>query len=157
MSKSFNKHQLAPRVYQALAELGFKRPTEVQQQVIPYYFQGINMIVEAPTGTGKTAAYGIPMISQLNLQKRSTQALVLAPTRELVLQIEKSLQSYYDGTQLKVGSIVGGKSLSESEKLIRSSPHIVVASPGRLKDVLSKGKLDFFWRDIRQLILDEGD
>lgn len=153
----FDKYELHERVRSALLQLGFRRPTAVQEKVIPQFIQHRNLIVEAPTGTGKTAAYGLPLISQLNLHKRSTQALVLTPSRELALQISQALQSYFEGDLLKVGAVYGGSSLDESCQAIKSAPHILVAVPGRLKDVMSQFQYDFLWRDIKYLIVDEGD
>ena len=93
--KGFSRYPLHERVLEQLPALGFRRPTKVQERVIPLFIQKRNMIVEAPTGTGKTAAYGFPLISQLNLLKRSTQALILVPSRELALQVSTALQSYF--------------------------------------------------------------
>ncbi|MFM2375581.1 MAG: hypothetical protein RLZZ165_678 [Bacteroidota bacterium] len=157
MNKGFQKYQLADRVLEALPRIGFKMPTEVQEQVIPLILQRRNVMVEAATGTGKTAAYGLPLLSRIDYAKRSTQVLVLAPSRELALQVETALRSFSTDTKLKVASLYGGMSLAESEKRVKSSPHILVAVPGRLKDTLRGGKLDFFWRDIKYLVIDEAD
>lgn len=155
--KGFSRYPLHERILEQLPVLGFNRPTKVQERVIPLFIQKRNMIVEAPTGTGKTAAYGFPLISQLNLLKRSTQALVLVPSRELALQVSSALQSYFNGEQLHIGAVYGGTSMAESCEAIKSSPHILVAVPGRLKDVMAQYQYDFLWRDIKFLIIDEGD
>lgn len=157
MANRFKRYQLNPRVIDALDELGFHQPTPVQESVIPRFLQKRNLIVEAPTGTGKTAAYGLPLISSIDLQKNKTQALVMAPSRELAIQIAEALVSYYDGDKLKVGIITGGVSMAESEAVIRSGAHIVVAVPGRLRDIMSQTQIDHFWRDIKFLMMDEGD
>ncbi|RMG26630.1 MAG: DEAD/DEAH box helicase [Bacteroidetes bacterium] len=153
----FNRYPLHERVLERLPRLGFETPTRVQQKVIPLFLQKRNLLVEAPTGTGKTAAYGLPLISRLNLLKRSTQALVLLPSRELALQVSTALQSYFEGDSLRVGAVYGGSSMEESCTTIKSSPHILVAVPGRLKDVMSQYQFDFLWRDIKFLIVDEAD
>ncbi|MEZ4828441.1 MAG: DEAD/DEAH box helicase [Bacteroidia bacterium] len=153
----FSNYELHERVLSAVKSLGFRAPTEVQHKVIPLFTQKRNLIVEAPTGTGKTAAYGLPLISRINLQKRSTQALVLAPSRELALQISASLTSFFDGDTLKVGTVFGGVPMEESFAVIRSAPHILVVVPGRLKDLMAHFQYDYLWRDIRFLIVDEGD
>jgi ATP-independent RNA helicase DbpA len=153
----FARYELHERVLSRLPELGFKRPTEVQHQVIPLFIQKRNLVVEAPTGTGKTAAYGLPLISRLDLLKRNTQALVMLPSRELARQVASALQSYFDGTQLKVGAVYGGVPMAESFAVIKSRPHILVVVPGRLRDVMSHNKYDYLWRDIKYLIIDEGD
>ncbi|MEO0468666.1 MAG: DEAD/DEAH box helicase [Bacteroidota bacterium] len=158
MRKSgFERYELHERILEKLPELGFRRPTQVQEKVIPLFIQKKNMIVEAPTGTGKTAAYGLPLISRLNLLKRSTQALVMVPSRELAVQVTAALRSYFNGDQLKVGAVYGGSTMQESFDAIKSAPHILVIVPGRLKDVSSQQKYDFLWRDIKFLIIDEGD
>ncbi len=153
----FSKYALSPRVLAALPALDFEKPTKVQEKVIPFFLQYFNLIVEAPTGTGKTAAYGLPLISQLNLQKKNTQALIMAPSRELAIQVIDALRSYYEGDDLKVAGVYGGVSMAESEKAVRSGAQIVVAVPGRLKDIMSTIKFDFFWKDIKYFIMDEGD
>lgn len=157
MSKGFEKYQLADRVMEALPQIGFKKPTRVQEEVIPLILQRRNVVVEAATGTGKTAAYGLPLLSRLDYTKRSTQVLVLAPSRELALQVETTLRSFTTHDKFRVASVYGGMSLAESEKKIKSSPHVLVAVPGRLKDALRGGKLDHFWRDIKYLVIDEAD
>lgn len=155
--KGFERYPFPERVLSELTNIGFRRPTRVQEKVIPIFLQKRNMIVEAPTGTGKTAAYGLPLISRLDLLKRSTQALVLAPSRELALQITKALNSYYEGDQLRVGAVYGGVSMQESNNTIKSAPHILVAVPGRLIDALSHQPHNYLWRDIKFLMVDEAD
>ncbi|MEM7659889.1 MAG: DEAD/DEAH box helicase [Bacteroidota bacterium] len=153
----FERYELHERVLAQLPALGYRRPTEVQHKVIPLFIQKRNLIVEAPTGTGKTAAYGLPLISRLNLLKRSTQALILLPSRELAIQVTEALRSFFKGEQLQVESVIGGVSMEESHSAIRKNPHILVAIPARLRDVLAHHPYDYLWRDIRFLIVDEGD
>jgi superfamily II DNA/RNA helicase len=154
---TFGKFQLDERVLARLPHLGFEEPTPVQSKVIPLFLQSRNLIVEAPTGTGKTAAYGLPLISQLNLLKRATQALVIVPSRELAIQLKQMLLSFYEGDLLKVGAVYGGTTMEESFAAIKSEPHILVVVPGRLRDVMAHYRYDFLWRDIKYLIIDEGD
>ncbi|MFN8397178.1 MAG: DEAD/DEAH box helicase [Bacteroidia bacterium] len=157
MLKGFARYQLADRVLEALPAIGFKTPTEVQEQVIPLILQRRNVLVEAATGTGKTAAYGLPLLTRIDYTKRSTQVLVLVPSRELALQVETALRSFTTHEKFRVASVYGGMSLADSEKKVKSSPHVLVAVPGRLKDALRGGKLDHFWRDIKYLVIDEAD
>lgn len=157
MSSGFKRYQLSDRVHDALEKIGFTQPTAVQHQVIPLILQRRNVIVEAATGTGKTAAYGLPLITRLDLIKRSTQVLVLVPSRELALQVVKALRSFTTHEKFRAEAIYGGMSLEDSKNKIKSSPHILVAAPGRLKDVLRGGKHDYFWRDIKYLVIDEAD
>ncbi|MEM6629659.1 MAG: DEAD/DEAH box helicase [Bacteroidota bacterium] len=153
----FHKYGLHDRILLQLPELGFTAPTPVQEKVIPLFLQGKNLIVEAPTGTGKTAAYGFSLISRLNLSKNTTQALVLAPSRELVHQVGNALASYFQGDGLQVAKVYGGVPMGESFRAIKSGAQILVAVPGRLKDVMAHYKYDFLWKDIKFLIIDEGD
>lgn len=153
----FKKFGMEDHVTSAVSRLGFTVPTPVQEKVIPLMMQGRNVLVEAATGTGKTAAYGLPLISRINLLKRSTQVLVVVPSRELATQVLLALRSFSVNPKLRVDALFGGMTLAESERKIKASPHILIAVPGRLKDVLRSGRFDFFWRDIRHLVLDEAD
>lgn len=155
--RGFNRYQLHDRILEAIPRLGFDRPTPVQEKVIPLFLSKRNLIVEAPTGTGKTAAYGLPLISMLDLLKKSTQALILVPSRELAIQVSTALESYFRGDKLKVGAVYGGTTMEESYQAIKSAAHILVVVPGRLKDVMAHYKYDYLWRDIKFLIVDEGD
>lgn len=155
--QGFSRYELHARVLEALPALGFKVPTPVQEQVIPRFIQKRNLIVEAPTGTGKTAAYGLPLISRLDLLKRSTQALILVPSRELAQQVSAALPQFFVGDQLRVAAVYGGVSMEESEAALRSGAHILVVVPGRLRDLIGQGAYPYLWRDIRFLIVDEGD
>lgn len=157
MANSFNKYDLHPRIIERLPELGFKKPTTVQQKVLPMLLQGKNLVVEAATGTGKTAAYGLPIISRLNYRKRSIQALILTPSRDLARQVEKDLNSYSTIENLKIEAIYGGTNLKTSINKVNSAPHILVAVPGRLRDVLDDDRFPYFWRDINFIIIDEVD
>jgi len=156
-STGFARYALHERVLDGIAKMGFRRPTRVQEKVIPMFLQDFNLIVEAPTGTGKTAAYGLPLITKINLGKNKTQALIIVPSRELALQVKTALNAYFDGDQLKVDAVYGGTTMEESFRTIKSEPHILIVVPGRLKDVMSHYQYDYLWRDIKFLIVDEGD
>ena len=153
----FARYELPDQTLAALGQLGFRRPTRVQEKVIPMFLQEFNLIVEAPTGTGKTAAYGLPLMSKLNFLKAKTQALVIVPSRELALQALAALRSFYDGPELKIGAVYGGTTMEESFATIKREPHILIVVPGRLQDVMAHYQYDYVWRDIKYLIVDEGD
>ena len=153
----FARYELNERVQEALDSLGWRRPTQVQERVIPMFMQEFNLIVEAPTGTGKTGAYGLPLVSKLNLHKNKTQALVMVPSRELALQVQEAMNRFYVGDLLKVGAVYGGSTMEESYQAIKAEPHVLIVVPGRLKDVMSHYQYDYLWRDIKYLIVDEGD
>ncbi|MEM6273032.1 MAG: DEAD/DEAH box helicase [Bacteroidota bacterium] len=157
MKNGFARYELAERVLDALPAIDYTTPTEVQHRVIPLIIQKKNLIVEAPTGTGKTAAYGLPLLSKVDFNKRSTQVLVLVPSRELARQVKAALESFCTHDHLRIGALYGGMSLEESQKVVRSGPQVLVTVPGRLKDVLRTGSYDFFWRDIKHLVIDEAD
>lgn len=157
MKNGFKRYQLADRVEEALDKIGFLTPTPVQHQVIPLMLQRRNVIVEAATGTGKTAAYGLPLITRIDLLKRTTQVLVLVPSRELALQVVTALRTFTTHEKFRAEAVYGGMSLEDSKAKIKSAPHILVAVPGRLKDLLRTGKFDHFWRDIKYLVVDEAD
>lgn len=157
MKTGFNRYDLAERVLDALHGIGYLEPTEVQHKVIPLLIQRKNLIVEAPTGTGKTAAYGLPLLSKVEFTKRSIQVLVLVPSRELALQVKTALESFCTHTHLRVAAIYGGMGMEESEKTIKSGPQVLIAVPGRLKDLMRSGRIDFMWRDIKHLVIDEAD
>lgn len=154
---SFANMGLAEGVVAQVKRLKFQAPTPVQQQVIPLMLGQKNIAVEAPTGTGKTAAYGLPLLSRLDVLKKTTYALVLTPSRELALQVATALRSYSADDKLRIGVVYGGISIAEAEKIIRQEPHILIAVPGMLRNIMGHTKYDYFWRDIKHLIVDEGD
>lgn len=148
---------LSKPVLRAIAELGFETPTPVQEQTIPVMLGGNQDVVAlAQTGTGKTAAFGLPLIELLEFQERHTQALILAPTRELCMQITRDLQkfsSYMPGAH--VTAIYGGASIEGQIREMRKGPQIVVATPGRLVDMIERGVVDL--SRIEFVVLDEAD
>ena len=129
---------------QAIADLGFQQPSEVQQKTIPLLLQQETDIVSlAQTGTGKTAAFGFPMLQKINVESRTTQGLILSPTRELCLQITQELKLY--GKYLKglnVVAIYGGASITDQARQIKNGAQIIVATPGRMKDMIGRGMID---------------
>ena len=142
---------------QAIADLGFENPSEVQQKTIPLLLQQETDIVSlAQTGTGKTAAFGFPMLQKIRVESRVTQGLILSPTRELCLQITAELKLY--GKYLKglnVVSIYGGASITDQARQIKNGAQIIVATPGRMKDMIGRGMIDI--SKIEYCVLDEAD
>jgi ATP-dependent RNA helicase DeaD len=152
----FSDLQLAPRLLRAIDDLGFQTPSPIQQQTIPGMLQKRDMIALAQTGTGKTAAFALPILENLMLETPAPQALILAPTRELAIQVGahfETLGAYMPG--LKVAVICGGQDYRPQLKKLRDGAHIVVGTPGRILDHLERStlKLD----RLRTLILDEAD
>lgn len=148
---------LNPELVRAVEEMGFESPSEIQEKAIPHLLQdGTDLIGLAQTGTGKTAAFGLPLLQKTDAKSKKTQGLILSPTRELCLQITKEIQSYarfMDGTN--VVAIYGGASISDQARKIKRGAQIIVATPGRMKDMLSRRMIDI--SNIKYCILDEAD
>ncbi len=154
----FSEYNLSEALRKAIAELGYETSTPVQDAAIPALVgQSCDFIGLAQTGTGKTAAFGIPLLENIDTQLKFTQGLILAPTRELIQQTEQNLLQlgkYMKG--LKVFAVYGGTSISNQIKYFRDqSPQILLATPGRLLDLLNRGVVDI--SQIRYLVLDEAD
>ncbi|HOB55254.1 MAG TPA: DEAD/DEAH box helicase [Defluviitoga tunisiensis] len=152
----FQNMGLSESTLHAISSKGYNEPTAIQEMVIPFLLSGeSNVIGQAQTGTGKTAAFGIPMIEKLKEKAGYVQALVLTPTRELALQVCEELDSLKGNKKLKVISIYGGVSISEQIRNLRKHVDIVVGTPGRIIDHLNRGTLDI--SNIEYLIIDEAD
>lgn len=141
----------------AIADLGFETPSEVQEKAIPLLLsEETDLVALAQTGTGKTAAFGFPMIQKIQSESRTTQGLILSPTRELCLQITNELQLYSKYVSgLHTVAIYGGASISEQARQIKRGAQIVVATPGRMKDMIGRGMVDI--SKIDYCVLDEAD
>ncbi|MGB1308864.1 MAG: DEAD/DEAH box helicase [Oceanihabitans sp.] len=142
----------------SLKEVGIKTPTEIQQQAIPLLLQSnTDFIGLAQTGTGKTAAYGLPVLHKINPNKSSIQALILSPTRELVQQIKKQLFKFtkYNDAKIFCEGVYGGEKIDIQIKNLRRTTHVVVATPGRLVDLINRDVINL--KDVETLILDEAD
>jgi ATP-dependent RNA helicase DeaD len=154
---TFEELGLESKLLKAVSELGFVNPTPIQEQTIPQLSnKSIDLVALAQTGTGKTAGFGLPLLSKLNLNDRSTQALVLAPTRELCVQISKDLMNYSKYLNgLKITAVYGGAPIMGQIRDLKSGSQVVVATPGRLVDILERKVLDLSHIDI--VVLDEAD
>ncbi|MDX1589374.1 MAG: DEAD/DEAH box helicase [Oleiphilaceae bacterium] len=154
----FEDLDLAPPLSRAMSRAGIHQATEVQQAVIPRLLDGHDLLVSAQTGSGKTVAFVLPLLSLFNRTPAShngIRALVLAPTRELASQIHHVCQQLASGIHVSSLCITGGASFQEQYAALRKNPHILVATPGRLREHLSRGTLDL--ADIEVLVLDEAD
>lgn len=143
---------------EALKELGIKAPTEIQEKTIPILLNSkTDFIGLAQTGTGKTAAFGLPILHNINSALPYTQALILAPTRELVQQIKKQLFKFtkYTDDKIFVEGVYGGEKIDIQMKSLKRTTHIIVATPGRLLDLIERGEVDL--KKISTLVLDEAD
>ena len=153
----FTDSTLQPEILKAISEMGFEKPTPIQSKTIPNLLtSNQDIIATAQTGTGKTAAFGLPSISLTNIENKMPQTLVLCPTRELCVQIAKDLASfskYIDG--LNVVAIYGGAGLDQQARALKKGAHIVIGTPGRTKDMIHRKKLKL--HNIDRVILDEAD
>lgn len=155
-SQGFAALGLPEEVQQAVAKVGFTQPSPVQEQTIPILMEGRDVVGLAQTGTGKTAAFALPVLSQVDPEVRHPQALVLAPTRELALQVADSFQSFADHLgRIEVLPIYGGQAYGIQLSGLRRGAQIIVGTPGRVIDHLEKGSLDI--SQLRFLVLDEAD
>lgn len=154
---SFKETGLKPEIVEAISELGFQNATPIQEECIPFILSSRDdLIANAQTGTGKTAAFGLPIIEQIDTNSKNVQAIAIAPTRELAIQISKDLQSYAAKIPaLKIIPVYGGASIEPQLKALRSKVHIVVGTPGRLLDLIKRKKLKL--NEIKWLVLDEAD
>lgn len=156
----FEQFNLSEPVMAALTKIGYTAPTEVQSRCLPILLQekserGRDLVALARTGTGKTAAFGIPIIERIDTSVRKPQALILCPTRELCQQVATNLGQIGQMKRVRVLSIYGGDSYRRQFEGLSQGPHIVVATPGRLIDLLDRKAVDF--SSIRTLVLDEAD
>ena len=151
---------LAPALTDALKRAGFSEPTPIQNQAIPLALDGHDILGLAQTGTGKTLAFGLPLVQNLltapgKPAPKTVKALILAPTRELVNQIADNLRQLTDGTRIRVVTVVGGQSINKQILLLTRGADILVATPGRLMDLMDRGAVDL--STARHLVLDEAD
>ncbi len=155
--QSFETLGLSGELLETIKKIGFEQPTPVQQQAIPVLLKGDQDVVAlAQTGTGKTAAFGLPLIDLIDDFDKTTQALVLAPTRELCLQITSDLEKFSRNVKvLNIVSVYGGASIVDQIKKVKKGAQIVVATPGRLMDLLSRKVVRL--EEIRFVVLDEAD
>jgi ATP-dependent RNA helicase RhlE len=152
---TFEELGLAQEVLSAVRDAGYKHPTPIQAESIPLVLKGRDVMGLAQTGTGKTAAFTLPIVNQLLGGPRRTRALVLTPTRELCVQVEESVHKYARHSELAVVSVYGGVPIDPQQRKLRSGVDIVVATPGRLIDHLERQNVVF--DDLEVLVLDEAD
>ncbi|MGB1148151.1 MAG: DEAD/DEAH box helicase, partial [Alphaproteobacteria bacterium] len=145
-----------PSVLQALESLGYEQPTPIQQQAIPVLYEGHDLLGQAQTGTGKTAAFALPFLSLIDLKLAKPQVLVLAPTRELAIQVAEAFQSYAKFLKgFHVLPVYGGQHIGEQLRALKRGVHVIVGTPGRVIDHLNRKTLDF--SELGAVVLDEAD
>jgi ATP-dependent RNA helicase DeaD len=139
----------------ALDELGFEEPTPIQARAIPPLLEGRNVVAQALTGTGKTAAFGIPLVERIDVKRNVPQAVVLAPTRELAVQVAEHLSRLGHHRGVRLVPIYGGQPIDRQLRALRHGVHVIVATPGRLMDHMRRRTVDL--SDVTMLVLDEAD
>lgn len=153
VSPGFSGLGIAPSLMEAMARLNYKIPTPIQRQAIPVALQGKDLVGVAQTGTGKTLAFGIPLIQRLNQVKGS--GLIVLPTRELALQVDEDLNKVGSRFGLKTAVLIGGAPIRPQIQVLRRNPHIIIATPGRLNDHLQQKTANL--QNVKIVVLDEAD
>ena len=151
----FSQLGLKPQLVKAVCVLGYITPTPIQAKIIPLMLDGQDVIAQSQTGTGKTAAFILPILQKLEQDRRGIKALVLAPTRELAVQVAKAANEYGSGVKVRVLAVYGGQPYSRQISSLRQGVDIVVGTPGRLLDLIEKRELDL--SGISTVVLDEAD
>ncbi|MGC8941540.1 MAG: DEAD/DEAH box helicase [Sulfurihydrogenibium sp.] len=155
-NKTFQNLGISQETLKSLDSLGYQKPTEIQEKAIPVVLSGKDLVAQAQTGTGKTAAFGIPIVEKVNTKQKKIQALVLVPTRELAIQVAKEIKELGKNKKVFVLSVYGGKSMKHQiDFLKKGNDVVIVGTPGRVKDLLNRGflKLD----NVKMFVLDEAD
>ncbi len=155
MSQTFDSLGLRAEIVQAVKDLGYETPTPIQEHAIPALIDGRDVLGQAQTGTGKTAAFALPMLELLDLSQRHPQGLILAPTRELAIQVAEAVFQYGKKMGVRVAPIYGGASYTKQLRRLQEGAHIVVGTPGRVIDLIDRGALVL--GGVRYMVLDEAD
>src|SRR5881398_2008647 len=155
MAPSFADLGLSQPTLQAVRDVGYEAPSPIQQQAIPALLAGRDVIGQAQTGTGKTAAFGLPILEYLDPAQHAVQALVLTPTRELCIQVTQALRAYGAHAGIDVVAVFGGAPIRTQQAQLNAGGHIVVGTVGRVLDLISRHSL--LLHDCRFVVLDEAD
>ncbi len=155
MDLSFESLGLSEARIRQLENLGFTTPTKIQAQAIPQLLAGRDMVGQSQTGTGKTAAFSLPMLEQIDGEHKAVQALILTPTRELAVQVSQAISSFIGNQDLKVLPLYGGQAIDRQMFQLKRGVQIVVGTPGRVIDLLDRGSLKL--EHVKWMVLDEAD
>lgn len=155
MNKSFSELQISSEILKALERLEYKKTSEVQSSVIPEILKNNDVIVTSQTGSGKTAAFGIPLCEKISWDENKPEVLILTPTRELAVQVKEDLLNIGRFKRIKVVSVFGKQPFSQQIRELKQKTHIIVGTPGRVLDHIERDTLDI--KDIRYLVIDEAD
>lgn len=148
-------NSLKPPLQEAWNQSSFKEPTPIQEMAIPPILEGKDVIAQSPTGTGKTVAYLLPILNRIDETKEATQAVILAPSRELVMQIFQEIKKWSEGTGVTSTSLVGGANIKRQMEKLKKRPNIIAGTPGRIWELIQMKKVKM--HDVKTIVLDEGD
>ncbi|MFN5892964.1 MAG: DEAD/DEAH box helicase, partial [Dolichospermum sp.] len=155
MNLSFQELGISQERAELLENIGFSAPTNIQTQAIPQLLNGRDVVGQSQTGTGKTAAFSLPILERLDPDQKAVQAIVLTPTRELAIQVHAAISQFIGNSYLKAAAIYGGQSIDRQIMQLRRGAQIVVGTPGRVIDLLDRGSLKL--DQVRWFVLDEAD
>src|SRR3954447_12743700 len=148
-------NQLKPSIQQVWEKAGFDRPTSIQSYAIPFILENKDVIAQSPTGTGKTLAYLLPVLNRLDADKKAVQAVILASSQELVMQIFTEVQKWSEGSGITAASFIGGANVKRQLEKLKKHPQIAVGTPGRMQELIKQKKLKM--HEVKTVVLDEGD
>ena len=154
-TEMFGELTLDKKIVTAISEMGFEEPSPIQAATIPLVLEGHDVIGQAQTGTGKTAAFGLPIVQDLRQESDHVRAIILEPTRELAMQTATEMGSFTTGKFPRTAVVYGGASMGEQIRSLKKGVEIVVGTPGRVQDLIDRGVLNI--DKIDYFILDEGD
>ncbi|MEH7011587.1 DEAD/DEAH box helicase [Neobacillus niacini] len=146
---------LSPFLQENWEKSGFQQPTSIQETAIPLILEGKDLIAESPTGTGKTLAYLLPLLNKIEPNSQSLQAVVLASSQELVMQVYQEFQKWSEGSGIRGTSIIGGANVKRQLEKLKKRPHVIFATPGRLYELIKQKKVKM--HEVKLVVLDEGD
>ncbi|EPZ37432.1 ATP-dependent RNA helicase [Anoxybacillus ayderensis] len=152
---TFKEFDLSPEVMKAVSKMGFEEATPIQAATIPLSLQNRDVIGQAQTGTGKTAAFGIPLVEKIDMNNDAVQAIVVAPTRELAIQVSEELYKIGSTKRVRVLPIYGGQDIERQIRALKKHPHIIVGTPGRILDHIQRRTLRL--QNVHTVVLDEAD
>ncbi|MBU8730065.1 DEAD/DEAH box helicase [Cytobacillus firmus] len=154
MTQSFIE-DMKPFIQKAWEKSAFAQPTTVQAEAVPLALEGRDIIAESPTGTGKTLAYLLPILENIDPDKQAVQAVILASSQELVMQILSEIQKWAEGSGIKAASFIGGANVKRQLEKLKKHPHIALGTPGRVLELIKQKKLKM--HEVKTVVLDEGD
>ncbi|PLR76872.1 RNA helicase [Bacillus sp. V3-13] len=146
---------LSPFIREVWDKSGFENPTMIQEKSIPIALEGKDLIAESPTGTGKTLGYLLPVLQKIEVEKRNIQAVILASSQELVMQILTEIQKWAEGSGIRAASFIGGANTKRQLEKLKKSPHIIVGTPGRTLELIKQKKMKM--HEVKTVVLDEAD